>query len=117
MQPGTPKDFTIKFVLRFGEKCPPLEECTPSQFITYLQQKSHVKSGGNVLDHMSCCAFQGGFLITIDGKPWNEIYGLDEFAMSFTWLHALKKLLQSDSSQPSTTNAFPWEESTMELQR
>jgi len=64
------------------------------------------------LDNPSCCEFQGGFFIEIDGNPWNDEGYVDEFRMTHNWFWALNKLLENDIARFS-----PWEESEMYLER
>ncbi len=65
------------------------------------------------LNHLTCCSFQGGFFIDIDGKPWSDESTVDEFHMTMTWLHALTHLFEGAPQ----AKAAPWEESGMTLTR
>ena len=60
----------------------------------------------------TCCTLQGGFLFTIDGRPWNED-AIDEVRMSTTWIAATLALLGGRLSQ----SVWAWEESGMTLLR
>jgi hypothetical protein len=108
--PNQPKAFEVSFILRSAN----LED-PPSVFCS-KQASNHKHKTGGILDRLSCCSFQGGFLIRIDGKPWNDVYAIDEFWMTFTWVAALKSLVRAND-QKSTASAFPWEGSRLFLSR
>lgn len=48
-------------------------------------------------ERLTCCSFQGGFCIDVNGKPWNgdapDDYCIDEFWMTLHWLMALEEVL------------------------
>ena len=115
LQPGTPKTFSVKFILLI-EGYPSIEECSPSKYLNYIHKNSDIKPGETLVDHLRCCSMQGGYLITVDGKPWNSSGGIDEFWMSFSWMFALGRLLKS-TDNPSKAKAGPWEESDLDLLR
>jgi hypothetical protein len=60
-----------------------------------------------------CCAFQGGFFIVIDGRPWSTDGTVDGFGMTVTWFSALRQLW-SGSAQ---ARVWAWEESRLTLTR
>lgn len=60
----------------------------------------------------TCCALQAGFLLRIDGEPWNAD-ALDEIGMAGTWLPALRGLLGG----ATRATVWPWEESGLVLSR
>lgn len=61
---------------------------------------------------LSCCALQGGFLISADGQPWNP-NAIDELSMAPSWLQATEALLAGATTQ----SVWAWEESDMTLIR
>jgi len=63
---------------------------------------------------LSCCSFQGGFVIWVDEQCWND-YCIDEFSMTMHWYGAYEKLLREGEQAKTTT--WVWEESSLNLQR
>ncbi len=63
-------------------------------------------------DRYTCCTFSLGFVVSLDGVPWNG-EALDELQMAGTWLDALGKLFQGYQR----TNVWAWEESNLLLSR
>ena len=63
------------------------------------------------LERVTCCSFQLGFYIDIDGTPWSDESTTDEPSMTWTWLPALVALLSGEGA----THATPWEESALTL--
>lgn len=63
-------------------------------------------------ERLTCCDFQGGFLIDFDGKRWNE-NAIDEFQFTMTWLMALEKLLNGETE----AHVSPYEQGTLLLLR
>lgn len=111
----------MKFVLCKEGSYPSLEECSPSEYLNYLNQIND--TGESLLDYIVSCecrghcfyeSFLGGFLITVDGEPWGKTLG--EFWASFTWMSALYYLLKN-TDNPCKEEAYPWEYGYIELQR
>jgi hypothetical protein len=63
-------------------------------------------------DRLTCCSFQGGFWITIDGSEWNE-RTTDEFWMTMNWLQGLTQMLKGATH----ARVHFWEESALSLER
>ncbi len=63
---------------------------------------------------LTCCSFQGGFVIWVNGQCWNS-YTIDEFATTMNWYGAYEKLLREGEQIKTTT--WVWDESTLNLQR
>jgi hypothetical protein len=61
---------------------------------------------------LTCCDFQGGLLLDIDGVRWNGT-GFDEFWMTVSWYWALTQLWHGATE----AQAHPWEEGHLILQR
>ncbi len=62
-------------------------------------------------EHISCCSFQVGFFIDVDGVPWSDGGTVDEPWMTMSWFYALLTLLGGDDHAGPTTG--PWEESRL----
>lgn len=62
---------------------------------------------------VNCCAFQGGFFIDVEGRPFSDDGSVDEFWMTWSWFFGLKALL--DGAEEA--GVHPWEESHMRLWR
>eukprot|EP00761_Pharyngomonas_kirbyi_P000045 gb/GECH01000045.1/.p1 GENE.gb/GECH01000045.1/~~gb/GECH01000045.1/.p1 ORF type:complete len:203 (+),score=38.30 gb/GECH01000045.1/:1-609(+) len=67
-------------------------------------------------EKLTCCSFQIGFFIDINGKNWCTKYTCDEPWMTMTFIKAVLFDLDTASDQESTS-AWPWEESRMKLWR
>jgi hypothetical protein len=63
-------------------------------------------------ERLTCCDFQGGFLIDADRTRWNST-SVDEYWMTMSWLNALTRLIQGESP----VSAYPYEEGEMILER
>lgn len=63
-------------------------------------------------ERLTCCDFQGGYLITHQGTLWNDGM-LDEYWMALSWLSALEQMIKGATK----TMAYPWEESQLMLER
>jgi hypothetical protein len=63
---------------------------------------------------LTCCSFQGGFVIWVDEQCWND-YTVDEFSMTMHWYLAYEELLKQGGQAKTTT--WVWEESSLNLQR
>jgi hypothetical protein len=63
-------------------------------------------------ERLTCCDFQGGFLITVNGTRWNGTL-IDEYWMTMSWFNALERLIRGESR----ASAFPWEEGEVILER
>lgn len=70
---------------------------------------------------LSCCSFQGGYCLFVDGEAWNGdadslsgelCFCFDEFWMTTSWLNALQRLLAGESGP--VLMAY-WEESRAEM--
>ena len=60
--------------------------------------------------HITCCTLQAGFLIGVDGEPWN-LNAIDEISMARTWLSATTQIF---AGYPRVS-VWAWEESSMQL--
>jgi hypothetical protein len=63
-------------------------------------------------DRLTCCSFQGGFWITINGQEWNQ-RTTDEFWMTLSWLRGLSLLLNGETHAV----VYFWEEGALNLER
>jgi hypothetical protein len=63
-------------------------------------------------ERLTCCDFQGGFLIDVNKTRWNDT-AVDEYWMTMSWLSAITRLMQGESR----AMAYPWEESHLILER
>ncbi|MCS6814922.1 MAG: hypothetical protein NZ772_15305 [Cyanobacteria bacterium] len=63
---------------------------------------------------LTCCSFQGGFAIDVDGVRWNE-GGIDEFWMTMHWFEGLNRVLRGGAIATAVTSV--WEESWLVLHR
>jgi hypothetical protein len=61
---------------------------------------------------LTCCDFQGGFEIDVDGKWWND-GAIDEFWMTMHWFQAIEAFLNGATEQEIRV----WEEGHLILQR
>ena len=117
-----PKPFTIEFRLILGEDASAtLDETTPHDFVKYFEERHKERCSKSkedtIFDHLSCCAFRGGFFITVDGRLYNLV---DEFWMTYTWIYGLKQILEeraTTNTDFSVAYAYPWEEGQVCLQR
>jgi hypothetical protein len=62
-------------------------------------------------ERLTCCSFQAGFFIDVDGVPWSDDGTVDEPWMTLVWFHALRDLLRGSPDTGPMTG--PWEESRM----
>ena len=63
-------------------------------------------------ERLTCCDFQGGFEIDVDGKFWNDGC-VDEFWMTMSWFYALEAFLNGETEREISV----WEESRLVLKR
>ena len=63
-------------------------------------------------NQLTCCDFQGGFLINLDGQRWNE-NAIDEYKFTKTWLDAIEKLLNGETE----VRVAPYEQGELVLLR
>jgi hypothetical protein len=63
--------------------------------------------------HLTCCSFQLGFHVDVDGVPWSDEGTLDEPRMTWSWVRALTELCGGAGA----AHAVPWEESSLTLVR
>lgn len=63
-------------------------------------------------ERLTCCDFQGGFLIDVENRRWNDGC-VDEFWMTVSWFAALHRLLDGEP----TATAVVWEEGQLHLER
>jgi len=74
----------------------------PSGLVNYYLQ----------LPRLTCCDFQAGYCIDVNGKPWNgdnEGYDYDEPWMTCHWLYGLQAIFNGEAKQAGV--GF-WEQST-----
>jgi hypothetical protein len=64
-------------------------------------------------EQATCCTYQGGFFITVDGEVWSDSGTVDEFRMTMTWFNALARLCEGALS----AQVWAWEESALTLTR
>ncbi|MFT3764243.1 MAG: hypothetical protein QM820_01785 [Minicystis sp.] len=97
----------LEFGLLAGGAWRPLDEVTgraPELVSSWLAE-----------DRLSCCSFQGGFFIDIDGEPWSDDGTVDEYWMTVSWFAALAALLGGEETFGPTSG--PWEESQLVWRR
>ena len=82
----------------------------------YLPASAGPRSAGFLLDHylarerLTCCSFQGGLALEVDGEAWS---GIDEFHMSANWLRVLAEIARGEAR----ASTYVWEESNLQLER
>jgi hypothetical protein len=62
---------------------------------------------------LTCCSFQAGFRVWVDGRWWLE--GVDEPAMSMNWVRAVADLVNEPPQ--NEVHTYVWEESQLKLRR
>ncbi|KER09085.1 MAG: hypothetical protein HY22_13770 [[Candidatus Thermochlorobacteriaceae] bacterium GBChlB] len=87
---AAPLKITFKVYLEAQERWTPATEL--------LGRAESVVDSYLRLNHLTCCSFQGGFFIDIDGKPWSDESTVDEF-------HELAKRLDRGLPQLGKTDA------------
>lgn len=63
----------------------------------------------------TCCNFQGGFFVDVNGATWSDDSTVDEFRMTMIWFEAMVALLRGAAS--FGPGYGPWEESTLTWSR